>query len=429
MTEDDDLRARLSPEPYPLSPPPGLLDSLTRRARRRRASRMAGVLVAGVLSLASVMAGGALVTNKVLAHRDVPPAAQTEPSDSARPTPAPTHSGVALPPTTPRVRPDEGTDVQDLTWISTETGWALGFVLPNRYTVLHTTDGGETWDKIATLPSADAGSGPVELRFANKSNGYVVLNGHLSLSNDGGRSWLASALPGVVAVEAARSGAVVLTNASAGDALCSPCRVFHAPLGSRGWTKTLELPYDAAELRRSGQTVLATSFANSAGGASDKSAQVHRSDDGGLTWRSVSDPCTTVSPPGSEPDFATGLELAGSAWLAACQRFDPHAGSQDFMIVSGDGGQHFGPARDTPCGYSRFAIASATTAACPAQDGVHVTNDGGATWQLTLPAGGRAGADGCGFQTAEVGRCVRGVTVFTTRDAGRTWTARDVSAS
>jgi hypothetical protein len=391
--------------------------------------------------------GGALVAGKVMADRDAVTPATHAP---ALPTPQPTvaspdpsaSTAAALPTQAPRVRPDEGTDVQDLTWISTESGWALGFLLDctgtatdnssghSCYPVLHTTDGGRTWDKVATLPEVNAGGCcGVEIRFASKRDGFIVINGHLLTSSDGGRTWLPTTQTGVRAVEAARSGAVLLTNAVADDALCSPCRVLHAQLGSGRWSKTLELAGGTAALRRSGDTVLVASFANPAGGADNKSAQVRRSLDGGLTWTSEPDPCAAVHIQGHYVPFATSFEIAGPAELVSCSSYTFDMGTHNFILVSPGDGSGFSDWRDTPCSYSRYALGSGTTIACPALDGVHVSRDGGSTWRLTLPAGGQAGADGCGFQTPDVGRCARGSTVYTTRDAGRTWSSRDVSAS
>jgi photosystem II stability/assembly factor-like uncharacterized protein len=386
--------------------------------------------------------GGALVAGKLVADPDVATPATHAPSlPTPQPTlasPQPTTSVAAAPTQPPRVRPDDGTDVQDLTWISTETGWALGFVLdcahvggdasvPSCYTILHTVDGGQSWDKIASLsdPAQQGASGPNSLRFGSPSVGYLILSGRLSITTDGGRTWRPSALRSVLAVEAARAGAVILT----GEALCGPCRVLRAPLGSLGWKQTLDVPYGSARLRRSGNNVLVGDFANPAGGADDKSATVYRSTDGGQTWVTGADPCAGVHINGEQRPFATDFQVSGHVELAVCQDYTFAMDQHTFVMVSDTGGRRFGPWRDTPCDYGRFSAASATVLLCPSQDGIHVSDDGGATWRLTLPAGPHANADGCGFQTAEVGRCVLGVTIYTTRDAGRTWNARDVSAS
>ena len=446
MSNDDELRSRLSPEPYSLTPPPGLFDQVARTAQKRRRGRMAAAVLSTVVAAVGFAGVSSALVGRILDKDRKAQVANPGPTSppSQRPTlptTRPTPSSLPVPTAPPRVRPDDGTDVQDLTWISTETGWALGFVLdcahaggdksvPSCYTVLHTVDGGQTWDKIATQPAASHNSYERnELRFANKTTGYLVLDGKLLLSTDGGRTWRPGGLTGVSAVEAARSGAVALVNESAGDLLCSPCHVLHAPLGSAIWKKTLDLPYDAAELRRSGDTVFATTFSNPAGGADDKSAQLHVSRDGGLTWTRRVDPCSDVHIMGHYVPFATSFEIAGPAVLASCEAMTFDSTQHDFVILSSDGGKTFGEWHDTPCGYSRYSIGSERTIGCAYEDGVHVSQDGGVTWSLTLPAAGRAGADGCGFQNSMVGRCVRGVTVFTTRDAGRTWKARDVSAA
>ena len=449
MTGDeyDPLRERFDAEPFLLAPPPGQLGMVTARARRRRRLRLSAVLASSVASLAVVFAGGALVASKLVTGHETRPVTgrptdtpTTPPSAAPKPT-----APVAIAPSQlPRVRPAGDTELLDLTWISTETGWAIGRVhgctsakgcppadRPGEYAVLHTTDGARTWDQIATLPGKSCCV--FTIRFASKTTGYLILDGRLLVSTDAGRTWLPSGLDAYsVAVEAGRDTVTVLTNDSVGDAMCGPCRVWASPLGVNSWQQTLTLQsWPLAVLRRSGDLVLAAGLANPAGGASGKAADLHLSRDGGVTWSEMADPCVAAIGRDETEGYALSFDVAGSVLAAHCDAYTASGTpfERQYVLRSSDAGKSFKARQDgTECSYSAVLVADAETLVCAALGGVQVSRDGGASWSLRLRDTSRYGYR-CGFQTGLVGRCYWGSQVWTTRDAGQTWHRRDVSAS
>lgn len=440
--QHDPLREQFNAEPLLLTPPPGQLGFVTARARRRRVARLSAVLASSVLSLAAVFAGGALVTSRLLSDRDRHPVTgQPTETPTAEPEPSATLPGVVAPTEPPRVRPDKDTQVLDLTWISTESGWALGRIGgctqgpscppptgPQVYSVLHTADGARSWDKLATLPGKSCCD--FAIRFANKTTGYLILDGRLLVSMDAGRTWTPAGLDQrALAVEAGRDSVTVLTNDSA-DGLCGACQVWVASLAGTDWHSTLTLPGRIGELRRSGDLVVAAALVNPAGGADNRAADLHISRDGGEHWGTPQDPCVVAKEADELSAYALGFEVAGSVVVTTCDAFTASGTpfEREFVLRSSDGAKNFAPRQDSSrCGVTVVLVADADTFACTGS-GVLVSRDAGATWGSSLS---QHGTDeyACGFQNGRVGRCFLGSVVWTTRDAGRTWSNRDVSAS
>ena len=131
-----------------------------------------------------------------------------------------TRSGSALP---------SGFRVQSLSWVSPMQGWLLG-VGPcggsTCTTVLGTTDGGATWDTLATLAApltSDQRSGVTGIRFADALHGWAF-GPALWATNDGGLTWKKKSAPG-----GGKLVPVLGADADAVYALVSACRLNEPP--------------------------------------------------------------------------------------------------------------------------------------------------------------------------------------------------------
>jgi hypothetical protein len=188
-----------------------------------------------------------------------------------------------------------------------------------------------------------------------------------------------------------------------------------------------------------------------AGGAPDAHTRFARSEDGGITWQSFSDPCGTNSS-GMEMDAWVSAAGPGATFGILCL---PRDGRGDITLTtSRDGGSHFGLPLPLPGGVSGLrqslhlaipsanveVVASASPVAQPGivrpgvvqsdvvQPGIVVrSEDGGRTWEPVLRAPSatppRAGPDlWLGFEDAQVGRISFGTpSVWTSNDGGKSW--------
>jgi photosystem II stability/assembly factor-like uncharacterized protein len=83
-----------------------------------------------------------------------------------------------------------------LFFIDKDIGWAVGnytYASPNYYSrILHTVDGGKTWTKQKEMNNYGFGS----IHFFDAKNGYVTSSQGVYATTDGGRAWfLQSASP------------------------------------------------------------------------------------------------------------------------------------------------------------------------------------------------------------------------------------------
>ena len=83
---------------------------------------------------------------------------------------------------------------QGLQFVSATEGWTWGYSTTLRNVMLlHTTDGGATWQPNLTVPSSP---GPLVVRFAGPLSGWLVTGGdyenqELYTTTDGGQTWSA----------------------------------------------------------------------------------------------------------------------------------------------------------------------------------------------------------------------------------------------
>jgi hypothetical protein len=338
--------------------------------------------------------------------------------------------------------------VEDLTWISAETGWALvdeeGCGRPLCTAVLKTADGGATWTPLAWIPACASQCSydvaeVTHLRFANADDGYAF-GPDLFVTTDGGETWSPESGPYVLALEPAGSDVLRVSFSSSGCP--GPCdlRIEQATAGSDVW-RTLDGPFqgDAVQLVRQGLSDADVAiFENPAGGAGSAHGTLLTSVDGGWQWQTRPDPCGTVG--GNEYDMVALAAAPGSVLGALCTE---RGGTGQFVAISTDGGSVFlptlmvGAVKGKAEQFDQIAMTSASNLFL-GTGGLYGTGrveyqlisstDGGSTWQVAIAASGEAqlnypSGGFLGFENPSVGRWVGDpLSIWQTSDGGRTWT-------
>lgn len=364
-------------------------------------------------------------------------AATATPSPGATGSSGPTGTGsgsVGIP---------SGFTVRDLTFVSLDEGWALGshgctdVAVDCATTLAHTSDGGRSWSGLPTPPWDGTQVTDVEhVRFADSRIGYAFSSSALYLTTDGGRSWQLQS-GGAWGLEVANGIAVRVL----GQGACAPgCqyRVERSAVGSTSW-QSVSLPPGAfpvgAQLVRTGHVLALATYGNPAGGSSDAIGALFVSTDDGASWQ-LRTPCVQGAGQRGEVDL-TSISLAPDGTLAAlCVGRMAGQGPGSSVRESTDNGVTFS-SRTPSLGQIQPGLVAAASAGVLfyEYDALYRwAPDAGTQWQRTGTGGhGPAGASFVGFQTPTVGRVVQagtanGVvtgspTIWTTTDAGRSWTA------
>jgi hypothetical protein len=393
--------------------------------RRRRRTQRIQVLSAG-LGAVVVALGAALLVGNPLAtsSRPLPPASQP-------PTPQPRSDQTAVP---------VGFTVQDLSFVSTGLGWALGTTPcgDTSCTVqLVTTDGGETWVRrpAAGLPRICGTSCVTHVRFADEHVGYAF-GPSLYVTTNGGKTWAQQSTTPVYGLEIAGG---TVTRVVAQQDGCPGCTfvVQTSDVASLIWNTRYvsALSRSSAALMQHGSRLAVPLYANPAGGAGDAHAQVLLSADNGSTWHVRDDPCG--APGSNSPDEVDARDLSfGPEGLLAATcvpRLDPAQSTGTAVRLSTDSGRSFGPARLAPGLVGHLAAVSSDRVVVEVTDGkadaLFLTRDGGRTWtRVAQQPRVDSRYDGTNpgflaFSTARVGTWVGGdgTSVWRTYDGGATW--------
>jgi hypothetical protein len=157
------------------------------------------------------------------------------PSSTASPT-----SAAASPAVTAAASPSASVsssappiDVEDVSFVSTEQGWALG-----NNELLATTDGGASW---AEMPSPPAGA--THIRFATAEIGYAwSASGSLWMTTNGAISWRPGGQTQVISLETAAGWVWSLAGPQPYPT------IWRAPIGSTTWTNLGLTPDRSATL-------------------------------------------------------------------------------------------------------------------------------------------------------------------------------------
>jgi photosystem II stability/assembly factor-like uncharacterized protein len=427
------------------------------RPSRWRGWTLPAVAAASVAAVVATIVGVAQL-HGTSAHPANPstPGVTTAPQTSAPDSsPAPSEQSTSASPTstaTTAQAPAGGPvpkafEVADLTFVSTVDGFALGtgqcFNDPAQRcaAVLRTHDGGRHWASIPNPPANVAIGGACaqpcveHIRFANESTGYAYGPDALFLTVDGGSHW--SRLDGGALALESLGGNVIRVS---GDG-CSPpgCtyRISTAPTGSTQWQAAdvgaASTTGDSVVLGRTGHAAYVEILQNPAGGAGSEQPTLLASSDDGHSFTDRGNPCP--QDPGQTGEVDSTLMATaddGSLTLLCKPRLADSTAGQ-FTVTSTDGGATFRPAGRHALGDAPVSALGAASASVllASSDDTYRSADGGKTWRRPgAQSGSSPGVvSWIGFETSTVGRAVSmdGRAIWTTADAGSTWTAVNFS--
>jgi photosystem II stability/assembly factor-like uncharacterized protein len=390
--------------------------------RRRRRTQRVQVLAAGAGVAAIALSAAALVGN---------------PWAATAPTPGATQPATQRPPSDLTAVP-AGFTAQDLSFVTTQHGWALGTAPCGTASCtieLVTTDGGSTWSRrpAPTLPRTCTPDACVtRVRFADEKVGYAF-GPSLYLTNDGGKTWSRQSTSPVYGLEIAAGTVSRVVSREDG---CPGCTfvVQSSDVGSVVWSTrhSSDLLRADAAMVRYGSRLAVPLFANPAGGAGDAHASLLLSTDSGTTWTTREDPCGPTSSNAVDEVDARELSFGPEGLLVAlCQpRTAQNAASA--VRMSADSGRTFGPARSTPGIAVHVAAVSADRIVAEVWDGstdaLILSRDGGRIWtrvaEQPMPNGADSSHGFLAFSTRLTGTWVGSdeSAVWRTTDGGATWT-------
>ncbi len=281
-------------------------------------------------------------------HTASPPATDRPLIGSASPGPSgvPTalQSTPPASPTTTAVPPDlTGVRIIDATFDSAEEGWLLVTAdclngKPGKCTgLLHTTDGGASWQSLpnppVNLPGVDNCASPCvdHLRFANPSTGYAYGDGYYGssafyMTTDGGKTWHAQKGVQAVALETYDNNVIRVSPTQPG---CGPpgCtyQVQTSAIGSTTWSAPIVLDQAAgtttgAQLVRGG----------------DHDAYVLVTGQPGRRARRGRRPRCTARATTAGPGRASASRARRTAWPRSTARRSPRAAATGRVAVLRD---------------------------------------------------------------------------------------------
>ncbi|HEU5002413.1 MAG TPA: hypothetical protein VFW71_06505 [Actinomycetota bacterium] len=422
-----DPRRRFRERAQGVGPAPlGDIVSRGTRLRRRRLTAAAST-VALVLVAASVVGYQALQpAPKVKLHVVGPPS--TAP---VTPSPALSPTAMASPQAGLPVVGVTGLAIEDQSWVSDAEGWLLGTATCTGSpctVILHTGDGGQTWDRA----SAPDGGSVAHVRFASLQIGYAYgssdgATSPLYMTTDGATTWEQQSGAGNVEdLDVSQGTVVAITYHHSGCPLTCDPMLESAAAGSAAW-RTLPAPAISQGFGESvlvqGSDIYFLSYGHPAGGTSNAQTRIDRSMDGGAHWVSGGDPCS-APPRGADTgqvEWDAGSPATGPGGFVAL--ICTQRGAQNaFLLQSTDAGSTWTRLGQTP-NAGRLTVGSARNFAAFTTTGVVVSHDGGTTWRTTLQ-GNRLSAASLSFEDATTLRAsFGGATIYTSVDAGETWTA------
>jgi hypothetical protein len=188
-------------------------------------SRRFSVTAAAVVALVAVAGCGSAKPGSAPSST-APSAPVTATTSAAAATSPPTSAS----PSTQAAGP---IDVQDVSFVSADQGWALG-----SGELVTTTDGGARWTRLPGPPA-----GAAHIRFASPQVGYAWSNaGALWITTDGAASWRPGGLTQVVSLETAAGWVWSLAGPQPYPT------IWRAPVGSTAWTNLGLTPDRSATL-------------------------------------------------------------------------------------------------------------------------------------------------------------------------------------
>ncbi len=314
-------------------------------------------------------------------------------------------------------------------------------------TLVHTKDGGSTWQVISQVPPALTGYYRPTLLFNNALNGFVFDASGFFTTHDAGLAWSQVMLPGRMENLAASSGTLwaVLSSCPVGGSTSARCRlaIETSSDSGRSWQRLARLPTDPFEQAQlvlvSPHTVFLLGLDNHI--SPDLPGELFTTTDAGSTWTTRTLPCP------SHYRLSGALEKAASSntlWLMCNgQGSAGHLGiiiyrsTDDGLTWLGESscevGAPTGVRPEAPCGNQEDFVAMSSTEAfdLSLNGGLMLTTDGGVKWGPVRSASTQhitAGFLGSlDFANPEVGWAAFWVTVgnhtglWHTTDGGAMW--------
>jgi photosystem II stability/assembly factor-like uncharacterized protein len=349
---------------------------------------------------------------------------------SSAPT-GPTGTTSAPSPTPTDTSTLHGVKILDLTFVSEDTGFAVASADcirgPGRCTALLRTTDGAQWKSMPNTPFRVPGitggcAYPCvsHIRFATKDVGYLFGPEALLMTTDGGAHWRPQS-DGAILLETLDNNVIRVVSTGTGCPGSCGVQVQTSDIGSTTWTAaTFPSPTVAYEvsLSRGGSDAYLLFTGHTSGGAQNAQSTLYRSTDDGRSWQSTNEPCPQTD--GEVDSYAVAGAPDGRVSVLCANRQAPQ---RWFVATSTDAGGNFAAQPGTvPAATADLLTGDATTVLVTAWDGLARSIDGGATWQTVPDVTGRIGF--VGFESSTVGRAVTDQnTIWTTRDAGKTWSS------
>lgn len=258
-------------------------------------------------------------------------------------------------------------DLQRVAFVDAQTGWAVGSRDDGQAILLHTSNKGQAWEE-QPLPVIDAGY-QVEMSWANAQIGWLIVGHKVLHTTDGGQAWQEYELPDGV------SGNRVVSVDGRHTWISTRSAMLHTADGGETW---VQHPYEFG--------VAAFTFVDNLDGWLVQGDSVLHTADGGQTWE------VQLEQPGVTMRDVAFYDVR-TGW-AVGERRDPQSGD---LIGT---------------------------------DGLWYTRDGGETWKLVkMPPDRRAiffADDRHGWIVGGLDwRTGRRVTIIHTQDGGATWQTQD----
>jgi|SRR5215469_3220629 len=457
----DEIDDWLGGEVDPLYPPPGALDRIRNRSRRRK-TRQAVVAAAGC---AVVLGAAVSVPQLVSTGRR---AGSANPAAAAGSTPASVQSGSGQPASSSESPATNSSSPQppNHSFLSTTTS---GFGVPAHFrptsvtfvgvgggnvvgavigqagppcatsvctSLAGTSDYGSTWYGVSapTAPSPDGGAGVSQLRFANLRNGWAF-GPALYETSGGGWPWYQESTGGqrVIDVEAAAGGPALglfgtcTGSGSAYAAVCTSFSLNTSVAGSRTWTPVTVPPGTMTTGHAASAALVVT---GTTGYLLTPTGAVLTGPVSGGAWRKVSQaPC---SPGPAQPSGLPSQALLATSpqqLMVACavgstggpSATGPVGQTRLYTSTNGSSWQLAG-AVTHPSAATSLASGSAGQVVLATTAGIYQSADGGKTWsQAKLGSAGPAG----GFSYIGMTNASDGVAVPTNASLGVVYVSTD----
>jgi hypothetical protein len=255
-----------------------------------------------------------------------------------------------------------GSHLLDLTWLSSQRGWALAAapcstgLCPR---VAGTRDGGRSWQALS-VPAGLTGNWQTEIsqiRFATVKVGYLF-GPALYETRDGGRTWGRIRSRPVEALEPSAGTIVRIIYDHLGCP--GPCNrvVQEAVPGSGAWHTLLRIPIARADgnisaqiIRPEARVIYVPIYGNLASGVRGVKAVIFRSTDAGRRWQRLPDPCIDT---GTSTHAAVTMSAGPRGYLAVLCDSIPGTG-RTFIRTSEDYGSRWSRRRRAPSGMELLA--------------------------------------------------------------------------